>query len=819
MSPASSASRHHRRSSNSRRRKPLVAKPPPGPGITVAAIGRGGIVSLTLLALLLGGTTELWEQTLVLALGALLILIAPPPISRGPVPWILGAALLLLALAAFLPAAWFPVPPWKANLAGSDAIVLPSTRTPQPWLTAQACAFLFAGLVWALYALNQGWDRVSRPRAAQVLIVGVGVLAAAMTATFCLGFHVPYWNQEQNRGWFPNRNQTADVLGACAVVNYALLFGALRKRRLSAYAWIATLLAIGAALIVSFSRAGILMFFAGIALWHIWPIQSRGGGRARRPSLKWTTLGLAAIFMLLAGFFLLGGDTLARFEGQFGSAEDSRFRLAIQEDALRFSTEAPVLGVGLGNFEPLFASTQRDSANEDRAIHPESDWLWAICELGWFAPVLFVAGIAWWLRRCLPFRPKPGESLRRAAFVGAILFLLHGLVDVSGHRLGSLWVGLLLAGLALPKNATMLAGTAVVPPDRGPAWLFRGLALGIVLITGWWSASLGGQDVPPTTETLAKIQDGITQAVKDGRMEDTLSLADAGLAIAPVNWRLHFQRGYAEAFIRGRLEQAGADFLAARKLEAKWLGPTLDEGAVWLSADEPDQCLDAWAETLRRAGPDHRAASYRQMLEMLRDGHETVRDGLRAMAAGQLDLQLVFLDFAASPDEFMPILNAVLTEAPDLQRLSPAQRTQLFRDWWNHGDRAQLLAAFQAHPGWLADGWPFLAQSYADQADYQHAWGTVASYAPAPSVPTSDADAPRDDLEREFHDQQNAAAGVMLYLAQDRQGDIDGALGTARALEKLKDCPKYIYYEEARLWASKQQWDLAWEAWQNFSRP
>jgi hypothetical protein len=161
----------------------------------------------------------------------------------------------------------------------------------------------------------------------------------------------------------------------------------------------------------------------------------------------------------------------------------------------------------------------------------------------------------------------------------------------------------------------------------------------------------------------------------------------------------------------------------------------------------------------------------------------------------------------------------VLAEDPELGRLSGEQRMQLFRDWWLSGDRAQLLAQFQAHPGWLSDGWPFLAESYAEQKNYQQAWETIARYAPAPNVPTSDADAPRDDLEREFHDQDNAAAGVMLYLSQEKTGDMDGALGTLRALEKLKDCPKYIYYEEARLWASKQSWDLAWEAWQNYSRP
>ena len=806
---------HRRRSSSSRRKKPLVAKPPPGPKITAEALARGGIAGLTLLALMLGGATELWEQTLLVALGALLILIAPPQLSRGPVPWIIFTAIFLLALAAFLPAAWFPTPAWRRQFAGNDQVVLPFTRTPQPWLTAQACALLFAGIVWAGYVLGQAWDRISRRRAMEVLIIGVGILAAVMTFAFSFGFHVPYWNQAENRGWFPNRNQTADVLGACGVVNYALLFGALRKKRLMTYVWLLTITAIGGALIVSFSRAGILMFFAGIALWHLWPVQGRGRKQARQ-SLKWATLGLAAIFVFLAGFFLLGGDTLARFQGQVDSAHDSRFRIAIQEDALRFSGTSPVLGIGLGNFEALFASAQRASANEDRAIHPESDWLWAICEMGWLAPVLFLAGIAWWMRRCLPFRMKEGESLRRAAFVGAVLFILHGLVDVSGHRLGSLWVGLLLAGLALPRPAPLLTGTTVPSRERGRPWLYRGLALALLLIAGWWAASIGGLPVPPTTETLAQIQDGLETAVSTGQMNAALNLANTGLAIAPVNWRLYFQRGYAEAFLPGHLAHAGVDFLVARQLEARWIGPCVDEGAVWLAANEPDLCLDAWAEALRRAGPANRDEPYRQMVNMLRDA-PLVRAGLIQMAHGQLDLQLVFLNFATS-DEITPMLGDVLAEDPELSKLSGTQRMQLFRDWWERGDRAQLLAQFQAHPGWLADGWPFLAESYAEQQNYQQAWATVSRYAPTPSVPTSDADAPRDDLEHEFHDQDNAAAGVMLFLSQEKTGDIDGALGTLRALEKLKDCPRYIYYEEARLWASKQNWDLAWEAWQNYSR-
>ena len=65
------------------------------------------------------------------------------------------------------------------------------------------------------------------------------------------------------------------------MINYALIFDRLRKKKKSLYLWLATLVALDAALIVSYSRAGILMFFAGIVLWHLWPAAGKG---ARRPS-------------------------------------------------------------------------------------------------------------------------------------------------------------------------------------------------------------------------------------------------------------------------------------------------------------------------------------------------------------------------------------------------------------------------------------------------------------------------------------------------------------------------------------------------------
>ncbi len=761
-----------------------------------------GIILLTFFALALGGSTQLWEQGFVVLLAAAILVAFPPQRSLGFSPNVLFPALFLLALTAFLPAAWTALP-WRQHLIDDLHLQLASTRTPQPCLTLQACCLLFVGSVWAYLVLSQRWHSDTRLRAAQILIAGVALLAALAVAAFAFNFHVPDWNQEENRGWFPNRNQTADVLALCGVVNYAMIFDCLRKKSSLLYLWLCTLALIAAALVVSYSRAGILMFFGGILLWHLWPVP---GGK-KGSSLKWVSLSLALAFVLLTLFFLFGGETLQRFEGPSLGARDTQFRWAIQQDAFQFSLQSPWVGVGLGNFEPLFASARQASINADRTIHPESDWLWAACELGWPAPLIFVGGIVWWLRRCLPSQAKSGESLRRALTVAGILFILHGFVDVSGHRLGSLCVGLLVFSLALPAPDRL-------PPWRTGALLFRVLGILMFLVAGWWIASAAGAPVPPTSASLDRIEKEIDEALAQGQVQKMETLTNAALQIAPLSWHLYFQRAYAETFQAGETSRAGADFMVARLLESKWVKPCFDEGSTWLAADEPDLCLDAWQEALRRATPAEKPDLYKEMLALARN-NEMVHDDLLELAAGNLAFQLIFLDFA-STDETNRMVADILKADPDLHSLGQSGRATLFTAWWNQGDRNALVTNLASHPEWLDAGWFFLAQSYANNGNFQQAWETVDKYSPAPLIPEISSDRPVVELEQTFYDRnENLADGMMLYRAQTKQGQIDDAIATLRALEKNKDCPKYVYFLEAKLWAEKQQWELAWTAWQN----
>ena len=764
------------------------------------------IAGLSLAAPALGGATSLGARAALVGLVAACFLGAPPRVSLGKVGNGIFLALAALALTAFLPAAWFAAPEWRQVLVANQGVALPATRSAQPWLSAEAAGLFLAALGWAYYLFARVPALPDARTAVRIYAAGVAVLAAVALGFFWCGRQAPFWpptlNATADFGFFPNRNQTASVLALAGVMMTALTFGKSTRPRPRRLPWLAALLLVGAALVVNYSRAGIALFFGGAAAWVLASACARG-------SRKSPALGLAALALLLAVFFLFGGKTLDRFRTPASDPAESwlGLRSSLQQDAFALSKTAPWLGQGLGNFEPVFALAREKSATQSRALHPESDWLWAAVELGWPAVALLLAGFFFGLKRCLPF----DQSLRPAAALCAVAFAMHGLVDVSGHRAGAAWPALFLFAAAMHPHR----------PDAPRAWVapvFRLLGLGLAALSLWWFASAAGSwadAFAPTTRTLARLDARLQKARVAGDHPLMIATATAALRLAPLDWSFYFHRACAEAVSHSTTQNAARDFATARQLEPQWADSCFTEGRIWLALGEPDRALDAWVETLRRE-PEKAPERYGQMLDATR-ANFLLRAALVKLAQTHRDYLPVLLQHADRLESDLEI-SALLAEDPALATFTPAQRKNLFAAWFQRGDRSELTRTLLAHPEWQADGWTWLAQNYADAKNHEAAYAVVRRFAPRPPIPEPGAAAPRKELERNFfYHPEDFPNGLALFFAQRQNGETDAALATLAALQKIAEHPAYISYIEAGLWAEKGDWEKAWNAWSQFS--
>src|SRR5262249_21205956 len=102
---------------------------------TTAWIPNATVALLPVLACFLAGATRKWEEGVVITLLGFHLLLRPPRFSLGATTNIVLFGLFILAALAFLPAHWFFQPEWRATFVKNFAIQLPSTLTPQPWIT------------------------------------------------------------------------------------------------------------------------------------------------------------------------------------------------------------------------------------------------------------------------------------------------------------------------------------------------------------------------------------------------------------------------------------------------------------------------------------------------------------------------------------------------------------------------------------------------------------------------------------------------------------------------------------------------------------
>ncbi|MGH8093511.1 MAG: O-antigen ligase family protein [Chthoniobacterales bacterium] len=785
--------------------QPSESSPAKRPVATGGHASTGVAVVLPLLVVLaafLGGATRRWSEAAVIGIFALVLLARPPRFSLGPVLNTIALLFVALAAVAFLPADWFTAPPWRIALTKDFGLRLAPTVSAQPWMTLDSLCLLLAGLAWIYYVTTFEAHLRDIRLAARIFAAGIIALAGLCLYLRFKEEALPFWHNQMGFGPFPNRNQTGDLFGISTLVVLGCLQDDFRRGHKRWIIWLPGLGVLIAALILAFSRAGILILVVGFAAWLV-----------RFAFRKWSgpSVAIAAslLLILFAGLLLFGGETIERFHLRLGSegSVTSDYRWLIFRDVWTMIRASPWCGVGLGNFESVFALFRTASRGVTRALHPESDWLWVWTEMGWPAlPLLFVAAV-FFVRRAFPLQEGTNQRLRYAALVGALLFALHGFVDVPAHRFASFLAGTFLLGLAQIRPTPGL-------PSRWLPILFRFVGLFLAVISVAWFMAWRRMLPLPGRIGVENAREAVVVANRGHRFAEAIAHADQGLEWAPLDWQLYFLRAVARIGLRQPVALALDDFRRARFLEPSGYQLPLAEGKAWLGW-RPTLAITAWREALRRPGADA-AGIYSQMLGEAENYDQKVHEALRELAFNRPDLTIDYLE-AATPAQFEAAMRDLLARDPTIENFSAGQKRRLFELWSNHDPLDALLRTVAAHPEWLEFAWPGVARHDAGQSAFAQAWQLVRRFASPPLLPRVARDESITGLEQKFSaDPTDFATGYALYRAQMAAGKTDDALATARHFSAQPDAPAYFEYLEAEAWAAKQNWERAWESWQQY---
>jgi O-Antigen ligase len=770
-------------------------------GATTRWIANATVALLPVLACFLGGATQKWAEGLVITVLALYLLVRPPRRSLGALTNLVLLTLFILAAVAFFPARWFFQPEWRAAFVNDFGIQLPTTLTPQPWITLSYLVSFAAGLSWLYVVSTQDLELREARFQLRLFTCGVALLAAICIALYLAHTTFPFWHNAQNFGPFPNRSQTGDLFALTGIMIFACGQDDLRKRKKRWIIWILALILIVAAIILDFSRSGIGILAAGSAFWL-------GAFAVRQRPPSRLALGVSFFLLLLTALLLFGGQIFERFYlRDFGSAGIStNFQWRIFHDTFRLICNSPWCGIGFGNFESISAIFRDASLSDPRALHPESDWLWLWAELGWPAVVLTIIGIALLVSRVLPLREGTNQRYRLAALIAALLFALHGIVDVSGHRVGTAFAAVFLLGLSQDRPLSLKT-------SRWTSILFR--FVGLILLAAGLSLVIAARSekLLPGSVGVSSVKQLSTVADREGNFSETIALTTRALGWAPLDWQLYLTRAIAEVELK-QPTNAVDDFRRARFLEPIAYEVPLAEGNAWLPY-RPMSAVTAWREALRRAGP-LRPAVYTSMLSDASLRSPEVSPILEAIALSEHDLALSYLN-RVSDASFNRALAQLLRTDPNLQSFSETEKLALFAFWSERGDPEEISRAVEQHPDWLRYAWLGIAKYKASKNDFRAACELTQRYGEPVALPRVATNFSLQDLEKRFAGApDNYGIGYELYRAQLQNGQVDDALLTVRHFTERTNSPAYFHFLEAQCWAEKQNWERAWNAWQAF---
>jgi hypothetical protein len=764
------------------------------------------ILSVAVGGAVLGGSVAPWAWCIMLTLTGLLLAIYPPKRFLGGRAEIAIAALPLLAVAGFLPSWAGFHSSWRTGLEKSFRLDLPGTISVQPWLTGEGLLLMLLGIGWIYLIAGRNWEFRSRHLITSAAVLLVFLVAALSIAQAFAGVTIVIWPSDHHLGPFPNRNQNALLFAATIVMTLPLAERDFVKRNPRLVLWGVSIAFMLVVLAIGKSRAGLFLLAIGGGVW----VALRGFASPKRAAI------LGAIALIAgAAVLLFGGATVQRIvlgNGLDGILHD--WRWAVQRDALTMCAHSGPFGIGLGNFNAVFGLFRDASMSFNRPIHPESDVLWMLAELGPFSIVAVAMVVVALSARLRPVATKRMGSLRSASCAVAVMAIIHAFVDVSAHRLGTFFIVVFFVGLGFHAR----------PPVRGTESIasratFR--ALGLFLVLGgvwigsqvWWNSGL------PGSATVEKRRSAAAFALDGKQYGVALAHINAALPIAPLDWRLYFRKAQILAATPGRAYAAARNFRLVRELEPANYNVTHTEIASLIAAKRPELIIPAVLEALKRrkyeAGPDPTG----NMLGLLA-AEPKVRDELLSMLAKTPADALELIVRAQVPaTTALPVIAGWFAQDPNLEGFSESQRAHILRVMWSMpSERDALRVRIQNKPDWEASAWMLIAGEDVEAGRFEAAVRTALTHLAPPALPVRRPVTDRQMLERRLLVNRNDYVTAFdLYSFYEESGFWEDAAALCDRFSRDPDAPEYWRYLKCQIESKRGRWEEAWKAIEKYA--
>ena len=756
------------------------------------------IVGLSALAPAAAGAVEFTAQIpLLFAAIALMLLDSRRSCVKVPKPIIYLVILLaVLCASAFLPSAWLGGNAVTERLQKALDLKLSAQVTLQPWLTLETLLVLAVNLLWGYFLFTRAWT-LARARIISLYCAFITGLAVVSLVCFGLGWRPTFWPEDAAFGPCPNRNETGFVFGTAALLCFCLAFRKSPAQPQQLARWLGAFLVLGMALIFNLSRSGILIFIGGPLLW-VAACAARWPARATETLRLGLALGLVGVL-----FLIFGGKTLKRF-GDVPETPLADYRLLIQKDALQLAHTASLVGVGAGNFEAVFPFYRAASWNDRRALHPESDWVCLVVELGWLATPAAWALLFWCVWRTTATGGQPDHGIMLGAGVTGVCLWLHGFVDMNAHRMGAVWPVLLILAAGQPRPIGEVGKLL-----RSTAWRRSLIALGLLVCAAWLGPILH-MNIRGTMRRH-QLDDQFSSAENARDYVRARQLCDEALTSTPLDWQLYFRRAWTTLASHGEVDKAALDFSRARALEPNLSELPVQEFQYWWAFGQPQQTSLALEECFRRGGWTE--AMFDHVFSLCKNDTGLVR-ALLVPASRQPATQLRYLR-DAPPGLFSEMLEITLRSP--LARWSGEQRKALFRLWAGQAERSQLAAYLESHPAQMPFAWSALARVKARADQHEDACELIIRWIKTPKLPDLSANESSGSLRRRLdQNPRDYGAAFLLYTRLRREGDAPDAVRVLTNSVARANAPAYFHYLLFQEHFAGHDWRAACAAWQHY---